>query len=558
MSNRFTLPVLVAVVVGLSSCGSPPTVQAVKAQQGSIASIFSYTADVQPEWNVSIVPTLAGKVVSVNVKQGQAVNQGDVIAVLDKRPLQDGVTQAQAAVASAQAKLDGLRAGARPEDVTAAQANAAGAQQAAVAAQANVDSAKQKLAAAQAGGRPEAVQQAQAKLDADQAALDKLLAGATQQDQTSAKLAIEQAKDSLYAVQINRDALCAGVSTGQTAPTGAPLNCQAGQAAVLAAQTVVDQANTNQAKLLAPPRPEDVAGARAAVVADQQAVALAKQPNRPEDIAQLQAAVAAAQAQANQAQDGANAQKATAAKAANPSTEQDLEQAQAAVQSAQAGLQSAQTALANATLTAPAAGIISDVSVAAGSLASPTSPIATEIASALEIDSDVAQDQVAQLNVGQPATIQIGCVQVPGKVLVIAPSADPKTRTFTVKVTPNSPSTSLRAGMSVTVQIETVKADNAVLVPRSAVQSRNGQQVVFKAVNGKAVMSAVRTGIGNAAQVQLTDGVQPGDLVVLAGAVVLSDGLPITVASSPPSQSAGAQPGAGAASGPAAAPPCAS
>ena len=545
MLTRIALPASVTAALLLSSCGAPAPIQAVHAEIGTIASTLTYTASVQPQWSVSLVPTSAGKIVSLNVKLGQAVSQGADIAELDSRPLQDAVTQAQADVAGAQAKLDSLQAGPRAEDVAVAQANAAAAEaavadlskgrpEAIVQAQANLDAATQKLAAAQAGGRPESVQQAQAKLNADQAALDKLRNGPTAQDVGSARLVVEQAKDKLFADQTQDDAL-----VGQGLMTKASR-----QAALDVDQTAIEQANAQLLKLLAPPRPEDITQAQALVTADQQALAIARQPNRPEDLAQLAASVAAAQAQLDQArqpgsagaiaqaQQQANAQWALAAKAATPYTAQDIAQVEAALQSALATLQSARTTLANATITAPAAGVISDVSVAVGSLASPTSPVVTEVAADVEADASVAQDQIARFSQGQAATILAGCQTIPGHVFALAPTADPKTSTFAVKVVPDSRSDSLRAGMSVTVQIRTGQVENAIVVPTSAVQTRNGQQMVLEAVDGKARAMPVQTGLTTSDQVQVTAGVQVDDLVLLPGATRIADGDPVLVAAS--------------------------
>jgi hypothetical protein len=46
-------------------------------------------------------------------------------------------------------------------------------------------------------------------------------------------------------------------------------------------------------------------------------------------------------------------------------------------------------------------------------------------------------------------------------------------------------------------------------------------------------MNVVRTGLANASQVQIVDGVQPGDLVILPGSVDLVDGLAIAPTAPP-------------------------
>ncbi|MGH2461076.1 MAG: efflux RND transporter periplasmic adaptor subunit [Chloroflexota bacterium] len=536
-------------VLALAACRAPAngpqtptaknaiTVAETTATVGSIASILSYSGSVTPRWTVSIVPLIAGQVTDLNVQAGQVVRKGDVIAVLDHRTQDDQLATARANLASAQAKLNSIKAGARPEDVAAAKASAAAAQAAVsalengrpsviVQAQANLDAAKAKLAEAQAGGRPQTIAQAQAKLDADQAGLDKLQNGPTPQDVTNAKLAIEQAKDRLYSDQTLGDRQ---VSQG--------LITQGERAASLAAdQTAIDSANNQLAKLLAPPRPEDLAQARAAVAADQQALALARQPDTAADIAQLKAAVDQAQsaldqarqpgsaAAITQARQQAAAQEASATKTAQPYTTNDIAEAEAGVAVAQAGVQTAQSALADTTISAPAAGIISDVPVAPGSLVGANSPIATLISPNLEVDVSVEQGQVGLFKGGQTATITAGGSPIAAKVFEVAPTADAQTRKFTVKVAPTQPASPLRAGMSATVSITTGGQQNAVLIPKDSIIQRGGEQVVFTDVNGRAAMSTVQTGLSDDRNIQITSGLKAGARVILPGSLDLADG----------------------------------
>ncbi len=504
------------------------TVAETAATVGSISSVLSYSGSVTPRWTVSVMPKAQGTVSELRVQQGQRVNQGDILAVLDHRSLDDQLTQANANVSAAQAKLNSLLAGARSEDVAAANGQAGAAAAAVTTAQANLESARQRLAQAQVGGRSEAIGQAQAKLDADQAALNKLQNGPVPQDIANGQLAVQQAKDKLWADQVNYDAQVArGLMTSDMRIS-----------ALSADQTAVDQANTALAKLTAPPRAEDVAQAQAAVNADKQALEVAKQPNRPEDIAQLQQSVNAAQAQVSQAQQQADAQRAAAAKAARPYTAEDIQQARANVEVAQAAAKSAQTSVDDATVTAPSDGVLSDVPIAVGSLVSPQAAIATLIAPDLEVDASVEESQVNLFKEGQPAIISVPAAQpIDGKVLLVAPSADAKTRKFLVKVVPAAANAPIRAGMSATVKIQTGQQENAVLVPKEAVIQRNGQQIVFVDDGGRARMVPVQTGLADDKRIQVTNGIAPNALVILPGSIDLADGDAVQASATTPAPS---------------------
>jgi RND family efflux transporter MFP subunit len=444
---------------------------------------------------------------------------------LEHRALDDQVASAQANLVASQAKLNGILSGARREDIAAANAQANAAQAGVAQAQANVESAKQKQAQAQAGGRAESVGQAQAKLDADQASLAKLFNGAHPLDVTSARLAVEQAKDKLFADQTSNDRQVQNQLISK----------EIRQAALDVDQTAIDQANTMLARLMAPPRPEDMAQLQAAVNADKQALEIAKQPNRPEDVAQLQQAVGAAQAQVDQAQQQAAGLRALAVKAAQPYTADDITQARAGVGVAEASLQSAQTQLGYATVRAPSEGIVSEVPVAVGSQVGPATAIATLISSDVVVQAQVEESQVAIFKEGQAASITpTGAMSdVAGRVLVVAPAADAKTRKFMVKVAPLSPSGTLRAGMSAAVSIQTGQQDDAVLIPKDAVLQRNGQQIVFTDEHGRAKLNAVQVAGGDATNAHISSGIATGAAVILPGSIELSDGQAVTATTEP-------------------------
>jgi len=71
--------------------------------------------------DVAIVAELGGRVMEVTVDEGDMVRHGQPLVVLDDTDLVVQIAQAQAALRVAQAELDRTRAGARPEEVAAAQ-----------------------------------------------------------------------------------------------------------------------------------------------------------------------------------------------------------------------------------------------------------------------------------------------------------------------------------------------------------------------------------------------------------------------------------------------------
>ena len=58
----------------------------------------------------AVAAKLSGRILEVRVREGDTVNAGDVIAVLDDEQIRARETQAQAAVTDAEAKADAARA----------------------------------------------------------------------------------------------------------------------------------------------------------------------------------------------------------------------------------------------------------------------------------------------------------------------------------------------------------------------------------------------------------------------------------------------------------------
>lgn len=114
---------------------------------------------------VSSNTTAAGKIVQMNVQQGQSVKKGDIIAVIDNTNQKYIVDQLQAVVDLKNARLSELKAGSRSQLIAQAQAQVN-------AAKAQVDAAKQQLSKTSVGARAEEIAAAQAAVDQASATLD--------------------------------------------------------------------------------------------------------------------------------------------------------------------------------------------------------------------------------------------------------------------------------------------------------------------------------------------------------------------------------------------------
>ncbi|MGE5620543.1 MAG: efflux RND transporter periplasmic adaptor subunit [Sphingomonadaceae bacterium] len=553
-------------------------VKTAPAREGQIATSLAYTAEVKATSQVTVLPKASGRIERMLVDVGSPVRQGDPLAELEAEALKVQVAQAKANLASVQARLSSMESGPRREQV--AQAWAAlesaqarhdtvkkGANEADVqAAQSAVDSARANLQIAQARleslkiGPTQAewvaaeasVNSARANWNAAQAYLDEVKAGPKPSELQAAQNAVDAALSALYAandrVQIwkGSDPDTVKLATGATSTSQAVKSSEAAQSAYNAA---LEKLNLLKSKPLPVELRDAESRAEAAKAAYESAAAKLEQMKKgpaAQDLQQAEGAVAAAEAalasaeaRLKQLQDGPTAEDLTVAEgaltqaqqqyslAANPYTKHDLEMARAQVAQAQAAVDLAELALKESVVTSPVDGVVAERFQTAGNLVSPQTPIVSVVSEGVELLLGVEEDRIGQLREGQKAEITVGAypdVTFPAAVAVVSPTVDPKTRTFLVKVRPEDPEGRLRPGMFAQTRIVTEEKGGAVLVPKEAVVSRSGESVVFVLKGEVAEMRPVKVGLAHNGTVEIADGLEAGEEVVVAGQQELRDG----------------------------------
>jgi membrane fusion protein, heavy metal efflux system len=113
---------------------------------------------------------------------------------------------------------------------------------------------------------------------------------------------------------------------------------------------------------------------------------------------------------------------------------------------------------------------------------------------------------------------------IQGPVTYIDPRVDPQTRTAKVRVEVRNPEGHLRLGMYVTLTFSTPAGARVVAVPRAAVQTIGGRQVVFVAApdeEGKFIQRSVELGPLAGELYLVLKGLQPGEVVVTEGSFFL-------------------------------------
>lgn len=450
--------------------------------------VVSAEAIVVPLTKADLSFRAVGRVAEVYVEEGDAVTTGQELARLDTRDLEQAVRQAEAEVQSARAQLARVRAEARPEEIASAeavlsiaQAGVKAREMAVSVAQGNLASAEAALANAEAGVKTAeiAVKVAQGNLAAAQsaqrsaeAALQKVLAGPTERDLQIAEKQIEMARNQLWGLQGQRDAL------GSLRQVGGEAEYEAAQGQVAAGETQVQISLLQYEQLKAGPREEDVAVARAQVTEAQAGVQTAaaqlEQVSAEVESArtmviQAQAGVEIATAQREQARadaDSARAQEKQAQAQLDMleagSRAEDVAIAEADVARAEVALGAAQNALDDAILRAPYDGIVGAVVANRGELVSAQVPVVRmgDVTQFRVETEDLSEVDVSLVHVGQPVTVTVDALEdsaFTGTVARIAPIAVDRRgdKVYTVMLDVGvGPESGLRWGMSAFAEID--------------------------------------------------------------------------------------------------------
>lgn len=173
----------------------------------------------------------------------------------------------------------------------------------------------------------------------------------------------------------------------------------------------------------------------------------------------------------------------------------------------------------NLVVTAPIAGQLSFVKVTPGQqVASGESIAEIKMLDQYKIHTSLSEYYIDRITTGLPATINYQGKRYPLKITKVVPEV--KDRMFDVDLifTGEMPE-NVRIGKSFRVQIELGQPEQAIVIPRGNFYQATGGQWIYKvnASKTKAVKVPLTIGRQNPQQYEITEGLQPGELVVVTG-----------------------------------------
>lgn len=196
-----------------------------------------------------------------------------------------------------------------------------------------------------------------------------------------------------------------------------------------------------------------------------------------------------------------------------------LKQAQIKLDEAKLAVDDAQRNLDNETLVAPFDGIVSAVNYGVDDTASGTAVTVVDL-SQLRVEVTVSEVDIAKIKVGETAEMTMDALTdktYNAKVISISPvgTVTSGVVNYTVALEITNSDEQIKPGMTATLAIEVDRRDNVLLVPTRAVRTQGTQKIVTVLSNGEPVSTKVTIGLSNESSVEVTSGLQEGDVVAL-------------------------------------------
>ena len=437
------------------------------AERGDIAILVSETGTIEPVDKVDVKSKAAGRLLSIPITEGEFVQKGQLIAVVDRSLIDPQLAQYQAQLRQAEARLSQTQA----EYALQVQQTAA----AIAEAKASLATAKTHLAVIAAGARPQELAQQKEAVDRAQISVDDALRTQKRRASLLAKGFISQA------------------------------DYDTAQVAVDTAQSTLETAKQTQALTQAGPRVQDVTDAQAQVAAAQVQLAAAEANSgqnavKYSDIAQARASVA--QIAGNIQQLEVNIADTRIVAPASGIVLKKYRETNEIVQSATTGFSDAQSIVATLGSRLQVSVGINEVDVAKVALHSPAT-----------ITVDALPGASFPGSVTQIAPASTNAFSSDGSAASGGASSISK---FLVKVAFDRNDPRLRSGMSANVSIISKRHIHVVLAPLEAVpfEGKSGTVTVLTAAK-KQEKRTVVTGLRDDTHVEILSGLQSGETLVV-------------------------------------------
>ncbi len=154
----------------------------------------------------------------------------------------------------------------------------------------------------------------------------------------------------------------------------------------------------------------------------------------------------------------------------------------------------------------------------------------------------IPQGDLHKFEAGQPATVKVAATadeEYPARISRISPTIDAENGTFRATVSIDNASGELAPGMFGRFAIGYERRANALLIPSGALLDEDEQATVYVVDGAEVTRRIVKTGVEADDRVEILDGLDDEDIIVVNGHSGLRDGSKVLASSARPQGVAG-------------------
>ncbi len=208
--------------------------------------------------------------------------------------------------------------------------------------------------------------------------------------------------------------------------------------------------------------------------------------------------------------------------------------AEADVDRARAARTMAREKLDKTRIYSPLGGYIQEKKHAVGNFVKNGNPVFTIVQNhPLKLDFTVAEREIGKLKIGQDVIFNVDThagQEFTGTLQTIYPALEDKTRTLQVEALVPNPRNVLKPGVFAKVKLYTNVAADTVVVPVTSIIYENTTTKVFIAEGDRAKERKIKIGNKYGETVEVTEGLQGGETLVIVGQRNLAEGVKLHVA----------------------------
>lgn len=184
-------------------------------------------------------------------------------------------------------------------------------------------------------------------------------------------------------------------------------------------------------------------------------------------------------------------------------------------------------------LRAPRSGVIGYRKAEVGEIISAGTKVLSLVdSSRMKVDCSLSESDAAILQPGMEVMVTVDAMgeDYPGRIVYVSPAMDEAAKNYQVRIELLGEDLQLKAGLFAHTSLDILQRPNTLFVPKEAVLSRNGRQLVFVLDSeGRAAMREVRLGLMNDQYDEVLEGLSEGDEIIISNLDRLQQGTAVEV-----------------------------